>query len=70
MRTLKAEALEGVLCYLQGAKEGQVCIKCWSLFEDGTCPDEDPVWWPLDHALRHLEKMVYGIGPNGLKTIS
>lgn len=69
-RTLYTEALEGILVGLQQADEGQVCIKCWSLFEDGTCPDEDPIWWPLKHALRRLETMVYGIGPDGLKTIS
>jgi hypothetical protein len=58
LRTLQDEAFEGILSYLQSQEEGEVCIKCWSLFLDGTCPDEDPIWWPLDHALRKLEGYV------------
>jgi len=57
----RAQGLEDILQRLEdrliGAdKVPDVCIHCWDLF--GECSCEDPLFWPLNHAVGKIRGML------------
>jgi hypothetical protein len=51
------DRLAGVQPWL-GEEMPQVCVKCWSVWEDATCSCSAPQWYPLNFAVGRLRGLL------------